>query len=568
MNILLGTSAARGMGIGKAFVLPEAQERVIPKYAVTDDKIPGEQARFKDACTRIYNQIDANLKTKQQNDLQNVIFETYLLMLTDPVFVQEVNDGVAELKQNVESVLAEKTTQYADRLRNSGNDYLAERAQDIEDVFGRVMDVLLDFHEFDIDTVPDGSVIVAKSMKTSDTVILSKRKIAGLALTDGGLASHVAILAKSYGIPAVVGIMNVQGQIQNGEEVIVDGELGEVLINPDSATVTEYRVKIASEEKYRIALKQFKDKPAKTNDGTEFRLYANIGTADEAKLALEEGADGIGLFRTEFLLMDAIKQVSDEGGTFTASVSEEIQFQAYKNVLELMGNRPVTIRTLDSGGDKLIDCKELPSFSETNPLMGLRAIRMSLYAPKMFRAQLRALYRASVFGNLKIMLPLITDVSQVETVLGIAKGVQMSLKSEGIPFKPDVPIGIMVETAAAAIISDCLAKRSAFFSLGTNDLTQYTLGIDRENPAVTPYYNEFHLAVLRLIQNTIANAREKGIPVSACGEMAGRKESVIILAGMGIRELSMSPKQIPIIKETLSRFNIKELENISSRSLY
>ena len=568
MNILLGTSAARGMGIGKAFVLPEAQERVIPKYAVTDDKIPGEQARFKDACTKIYNQIDANLKTKQQNDLQNVIFETYLLMLTDPVFVQEVNDGVAELKQNVESVLAEKTTQYADRLRNSGNDYLAERAQDIEDVFGRVMDVLLDFHEFDIDTVPDGSVIVAKSMKTSDTVILSKRKIAGLALTDGGLASHVAILAKSYGIPAVVGIMNVQGQIQNGEEVIVDGELGEVLINPDSATVTEYRVKIASEEKYRIALKQFKDKPAKTNDGTEFRLYANIGTTDEAKLALEEGADGIGLFRTEFLLMDAIKQVSDEGGTFTASVSEEIQFQAYKNVLELMGDRPVTIRTLDSGGDKLVDCKDLPSFSEPNPLMGLRAIRMSLYAPKMFRAQLRALYRASVFGNLKIMLPLITDVSQVETVLGIAKGVQMSLKSEGIPFKPDVPIGIMVETAAAAIISDCLAKRSAFFSLGTNDLTQYTLGIDRENPAVTPYYNEFHLAVLRLIQNTIANAREKGISVSACGEMAGRKESVIILAGMGIRELSMSPKQIPIIKETLSRFNIKELENISSRSLY
>ena len=240
---------------------------------------------------------------------------------------------MAELKQNVESVLAEKTTQYADRLRNSGNDYLAERAQDIEDVFGRVMDVLLDFHEFDIDTVPDGSVIVAKSMKTSDTVILSKRKIAGLALTDGGLASHVAILAKSYGIPAVVGIMNVQGQIQNGEEVIVDGELGEVLINPDSATVTEYRVKIASEEKYRIALKQFKDKPAKTNDGTEFRLYANIGTTDEAKLALEEGADGIGLFRTEFLLMDAIKQVSDEGGTFTASVSEEIQFQAYKTCL-------------------------------------------------------------------------------------------------------------------------------------------------------------------------------------------------------------------------------------------
>ena len=200
--------------------------------------------------------------------------------------------------------------------------------------------------------------------------------------------------------------------------------------------------------------------------------------------------------------------------------------------------------------------------------MGLRAIRLSLYSPKVFRTQLRALYRASVYGNLKIMLPLITDVSQVETVLGIAKGVQLSLKSEGIAYNPNVPIGIMVETAAAAICSDCLAGHSAFFSLGTNDLTQYTIGIDRENPAVAPNYNEFHLAVLRLIQQTIVNAKKAGIPVSACGEMAGRKESAIILAGMGVHELSMSPKQIPIIKETRSRFTMKELENISSRSLY
>lgn len=568
MNILLGTSAAEGMGIGRAFILPEAPERVIPKFSISDDKIAEEKQRFKDACDKVHGQIDAILKTKQQNDLQNVIFETYMLMLTDPVFIQEVNDGVSVLKQNIESVLSQKTKQYADRLRNSGNDYLADRAQDIEDVFGRVMDVLLDFHEFNIDEVPDGSVIVAKAMKTSDTVILSKRKIAGLALTEGGLASHVAILAKSYGIPAVFGIPNVESQIHDGEEVIVDGEVGEVLINPDSATVTEYLIKIANAEKYRIALKQFKDKPAVTSDGTPFKLYANIGTPEEAKLALEEGADGIGLFRTEFLMMNAIKKVADDGGTFSPSVSEEIQFQAYKQVLEIMGDKPVTIRTLDAGGDKIIDCKDIPVLEEKNPLMGLRAVRMSLYSPKMFRTQLRALYRASVYGNLKIMLPLITDVSQVDTVLGIARGIQLSLKSEGIAFNPDVPIGIMVETAAAAIISDCLAEKSAFFSLGTNDLTQYTLGIDRENPAVTPYYNEFHLAVLRLIERTIASAKEKGIPVSACGEMAGRKESVIILAGMGLRELSMSPKQIPVIKETLSRFNIKELENISSRSIY
>ncbi|MBR6155012.1 MAG: phosphoenolpyruvate--protein phosphotransferase, partial [Treponema sp.] len=390
----------------------------------------------------------------------------------------------------------------------------------------------------------------------------------GLALTEGGVSSHVAILAKSFGVPAVVGISDVTEQIQDGEEVIVDGERGELLLSPDSATITEYLAKIASDEKYRAALRVFKNKPAQTDDGTQFRLYANIGTPEEVQLALEEGADGIGLFRTEFLFMNELKKLNDEGGTFSSAISEEAQFKAYKYVLQSMGDKPVCIRTLDAGGDKLVASKDLPVLNEKNPLMGLRAIRLSLYSPKVFRTQLRALYRASVYGNLKIMLPLITDVSQVETVLGIAKGVQLSLKSEGIAYNPNVPIGIMVETAAAAICSDCLAGHSAFFSLGTNDLTQYTIGIDRENPAVAPNYNEFHLAVLRLIQQTIVNAKKAGIPVSACGEMAGRKESAIILAGMGVHELSMSPKQIPIIKETLSRFTMKELENISSRSLY
>ena len=568
MNILLGISAAGGMGIGKAFILPETQERIIPKHAISDGDVPGEIERFKTATQTVHSQIENHLKGQNSTDLQNVILETYLLMLTDPVFIQEVEEAVKVNKLNIEFTLNEKTQEYAQRLRSAGNDYLAERAQDIEDVFGRVLDLLLDYHQFNIDQVPDGAVIVARAMKTSDTVILSKRKIAGLALTEGGVSSHVAILAKSYGVPAVVGITDVTEQIQDGEEVIVDGERGEILLSPDSATITEYLAKIASDEKYRAALRVFKNKPAQTDDGTQFKLYANIGTPEEVQLAMEEGADGIGLFRTEFLFMNELKKLNDEGGTFSSAISEEAQFEAYKYVLQSMGDKPVCIRTLDAGGDKLVASKDLPVLNERNPLMGLRAIRLSLYSPKVFRTQLRALYRASVYGNLKIMLPLITDVSQVETVLGIAKGVQLSLKADGIAYNPNVPIGIMVETAAAAICSDCLAGHSAFFSLGTNDLTQYTIGIDRENPAVAPNYNEFHLAVLRMIQQTIVNARKAGIPVSACGEMAGRKESAIILAGMGVHELSMSPKQIPIIKETLSRFTMKELENISSRSVY
>lgn len=567
MNVVLGLSASTGIGIGKAFVLPEIKEKVIPKEKITSDQLAEGWDRFTQACNSVQTLIDKQLQNLPKDNLQKIIFETYQLMLADPVFIQEVKDYYEQELFNIEHILSIKVDQYAERLRNSGNDYLAERSKDIEDVFGKVLDILLDYHPFNIEEVPDGAVIVAKAMRTSDTVILSKRKIAGFALTEGGVSSHVAILAKSYGIPAVVGLEDIQNQVKTGEQIIVDGNRGEIISTPDESTIVEYRIKIEADKKYREQLLQFKDKPAKTKDGTEFKLYANIGTPEEAQIALDEGADGIGLFRTEFLFMDTIQHQSTETtGPFSNSVSEEAQFEAYKKVLQTMGDRPVTIRTLDVGGDKLINFKEIPAIEEKNPLMGLRAIRLSMFYPQIFRTQLRALYRASVYGNLRIMIPLITDVSQVETVRGIAEGVRISMKEDHIPFK-EVPIGIMVETAAAAICSDCLAKRSDFFSLGTNDLTQYTLCVDRENPAVAPLYNEFNLAVVRLIQNTLKNAQNNNIPLSVCGEMAGRKESAIILAGFGIRNLSMTPKQIPVIKETLSRFTIQELENISMETI-
>lgn len=567
MNVVLGLSASTGIGIGKAFVLPEIKEKVIPKEKITSDQLAEGWDRFTQACNSVQTLIDKQLQSLPKDNLQRIIFETYQLMLADPVFIQEVKDYYEQELFNIEHILDIKVDQYAERLRNSGNDYLAERSKDIEDVFGKVLDILLDYHPFNIEEVPDGAVIVAKAMRTSDTVILSKRKIAGFALTEGGVSSHVAILAKSYGIPAVVGLEDIQNQVKTGEQIIVDGNRGEIISTPDESTIVEYRIKIEADKKYREQLLQFKDKPAKTKDGTEFKLYANIGTPEEAQIALDEGADGIGLFRTEFLFMDTIQHQSTETtGPFSNSVSEEAQFEAYKKVLQTMGDRPVTIRTLDVGGDKLINFKEIPAIEEKNPLMGLRAIRLSMFYPQIFRTQLRALYRASVYGNLRIMIPLITDVSQVETVRGIAEGVRISMKEDHIPFK-EVPIGIMVETAAAAICSDCLAKRSDFFSLGTNDLTQYTLCVDRENPAVAPLYNEFNLAVVRLIQNTLKNAQNNNIPLSVCGEMAGRKESAIILAGFGIRNLSMTPKQIPVIKETLSRFTIQELENISMETI-
>ena len=564
MNIFLGISASQGISLGTAFVIPEQIQRVIPHSTI--DSTEDEWNRFLSAKEKIFSEIQQKLSlissTEKTDKIQRDLFETYLLMLEDPVFIKELKTQLELDSVNIEHILNTKTEEYADRLRNSGNDYLTERAIDITDIFGRVLDELLGVEHFNIEEIPDGAVIIAKSINPSDTMILSKKKIAGIALVEGGISSHVAILARSYDIPAVFGLEKVTKEIQTGAQLIVDGTAGEIIINPDEQTLNDYTIKIQNEKKHKEQIIQFRTKPAQTKDGTPFKLFANIGTPEEAKIAMEEGADGIGLFRTEFLFM-----ADSSKGMHTRSMSEEEQFLAYKEVLETMKGKPVTIRTLDAGGDKIISATDFPYEIENNPMMGLRAIRLSLQFPQILKTQLRALYRASVYGNLKTMLPLITTIEQVVKSKEIALQVQEELESENIPFKKDVPIGIMIETAAAGITADCLAKVSDFFSIGTNDLTQYTLGVDRENLNVAPLYNELHLSVLRLIQFTIDAAKKENIPISVCGEMASKSDTAMILAGMGIRNLSMGARRISCIKEVLANISIKELQAISSKSL-
>lgn len=568
MEVFLGIPAADGTGIGTAFVIPDPVKRAIPQHHINIDQINRGWSRFEAAVQTVTlglsEHLDSLSKTSERDRAQREVFETYILMLEDPVFKQEVRDFYENQLFNIEYTVQFKAEEYAAKLRQAGNYYLSERAQDITDVFGRVLDEMLDIHPFDINTVPDGSVILATSLSSADTIILSKRKIAGLALSEGGVSSHVVILARNYGIPTVVGLEDISKKVRNGETVIIDGKSAEILVSPDRETIEEYKGKIREEYQRKLSLRSFLNKPAETKDGTRFKLYANIGTPEEAEVALAEGADGIGLFRTEFLYM------AQSGASLNAaarSFSEQTQFEAYKTVLQLMGDKPVTIRTLDAGGDKLINSVDLPAIEEKNPLMGLRAVRLSLEYPNILKTQLRALYRASVYGNLEIMFPLITSVDQVKECLEIVEAVKQELRAENIPFQEDTPVGIMIETAAAALISDCLSKVSDFFSLGTNDLTQYTLGIDRENQHVSGLYNEFSLAVLRLIEMTVRSAKENNIPLAVCGEMAGRQDSVMVLAGMGIRNLSMSPKLISSTKELLSRFTIAELEAISAKHL-
>lgn len=568
MNLLLGLSASGGIGIGKAFVIPESEKRIISSKKIKPEEKQAHLARFERSLKKVVAQISEQLESVKGDKVQSEIFETYYLMLSDPEFLGDVRNTFEASDYSIEYVLNQKTEDYADRLRSSGNAYLAARAEDICDIFGRVLNDLLDFHPFNIELIPDDSVIVAKSMSPGDTVILSKRRIAGLALTEGGVSSHVGILARNYGIPAVFDIEDITEEIKNGSLVVVDGDAGEIIDSPDGVTLSDYKKKIEVAKEHAEKLKKYRDLPAQTKDGEKFQLMANIGTVEEAKIAQKEGADGIGLFRTEFLFMSEANGNIGSAHNKTAAFSEESQFLAYKTVLETMQGKPVTIRTLDTGGDKIINSMEVRyTGEEKNPLMGLRGIRLTLANPQILRVQLRALYRASVYGNLKIMLPLITSVEQVEEALALASRVREELKAENIPFNPSVPIGVMIETAAAAIIADCLSGVCDFFSIGTNDLTQYTLGVDRENASVAPLYDEFHLAVLRLLNRTIEEAVKAGISVSVCGEMASRGESVLVLAGMGVRNLSMSPKLITQIKELLSKISLEELKAISSKRL-
>ena len=569
MEVFLGVSAADGAGIGSAFLIPDQIKRAIPQTKISKEDIEEGWERFTSAKTAVAEDITeklSKLPVDKSTAIQREIFEAYILMLNDPVFLREVRTEYETTLFNIEYTLNFKSEEYAARLRNAGNDYLAERAQDITDIFGRVLDEMLGIHTFDINEVPDGSVIIATSLSPTETIILSKRKIAGLALTEGGISSHVVILARNYGIPTVVGLhgTSLRKKVQNGQMVIVDAECAELLADPDEETIAQYRKTIEIRRKDQEFLTEYLDKPALTKDGERFTLYANIGSPEEAETALKTGADGIGLFRTEFLYM---AKADTSHHAAARSFNEDEQFEAYKHVLTVMKDKPVTIRTLDAGGDKLINSVDIPSFNEKNPLMGMRAIRLSLAYPQVLKTQLRALYRASVYGKLRIMLPLITSAEQVEQSLVIVDEVKKELTAENIPFDDKVPVGIMIETAAAALTSDCLAKISDFFSLGTNDLTQYTLGVDRENSNVSGLYDEFNLAVLRLIAITITNAKKYGINLSVCGEMAGRHDSILVLGGLGIRSLSMSPNLISRTKHLLSQFTVAELQAISSKRL-
>ncbi|SEF88092.1 phosphotransferase system, enzyme I, PtsI [Caloramator fervidus] len=535
--MLKGIAASSGIAIGKAYVIRE-EENAINRYEVKDTE--KEIKRFLEAILKAKEEIESIKETAVKNfgEEKALIFEAHLMILEDEEFKASV---IEKIKQNINAEYAVKETveMFEGIFLSMEDEYMRERAADIRDIGGRIIRALKGEEKSSIGDIKDKCIIVAKDLTPSDTAQLNREYVLGFITELGGKTSHSAIIARALEIPAVSGIKGATEILKTGDLIILDGVKGIIYINPDESLIDEYQNKIQREMEEKRELLIYKDRKVLTKDGKRIEVAANISSKEEVDVALKYGADGIGLFRTEFLFMNR-----------ETAPTEEEQFEVYKYVLEKMEGRPVIIRTLDVGGDKKIPYIDVGT--EMNPFLGLRAIRLCFERLDLFKTQLKALLRASIYGNLKIMFPMISKVDEIKRAKEILEDVKAELKKAGQKFSDKIEIGIMIEVPSAAIISDLLAKEVDFFSIGTNDLIQYTLAVDRMNEKVSNIYEPSHPAVLRLIKMVIDNAHKEGKWVGMCGEMASDISMIPLLIDYGIDELSMSaPSVLKVKKEIL-----------------
>jgi phosphotransferase system enzyme I (PtsI) len=481
------------------------------------------------------------------------IFEAHLLVLEDPFFIVEVTRKIREELVNVEYALWEVLQGITKDFSSLSDDYIRERAIDIYDVGRRILQNLMKSKKVSSIDLQEDVIVVAHNLTPSDTAQMHKKRVIGFATDVGGRTSHTAILARALEIPAVVGLEDVTSLIRRGDTLIVDGNQGRVIINPDAATLRKYQEMKQEYESFVSELDELRDLPAVTKDGYRIELSSNIEIPEEIELIKKHGADGIGLYRTEFLYLDR-----------DGFPSEEEQMEAYSRVASAMKPLPVIIRTLDLGGDKFSGLTASP---ELNPFLGLRAIRFCLDRVDVFKQQLRAILRASVYGNLKIMFPMISGVEELRQAKRTLEEVKSELRDKGIPFNEEMEVGIMIEIPSAAISADILAKEVDFFSIGTNDLIQYALAVDRGNEKVAYLYDPLHPGVLRLIRQTIEAAHREGKWVGMCGEMAGDPLFSMILIGLGLDEFSVSGVAIPEIKEIIRSIDLVEARALAREAL-
>ena len=553
MKSITGIPASYGIAIGPAFVFDRA-EIVIPDCSIDDPA--AEWERFEAACQATREQLDQAYQKAHQDLGEEAaeIFSAQKLMLDDPELINTVKSRVENELIGVEQALHETAESYAQQLEAINDEYLSARALDIRDVSSRCLRNLLGLTDSPAEGLKNPSIIVAQDLTPSDTVLLNKDLVIGFCTAEGGSTSHTAILARGLGIPAVVGAGEEIKDIQTGQNLVIDGDAGEVTINPSTKALKEYKERQERFQQIQSEAEELTHQPAITTDGHQVEVVANIGNVEGVETALEAGAEGVGLLRSEFLYLER-----------SSLPSEEEQYQSYKTIADAFGEKPVILRSLDVGGDKDIPYIDMPL--EANPFLGVRAIRLCLSRPELFKPQLRAALRAGYGNNLKLMFPMVATVEDVKKTREVLDQCREELIKEGHEVAEKMDIGIMIEIPSAAIMADQLAEVVDFFSIGTNDLSQYTLAADRTNAQVATIASGFQPAVFRLIKGVIDAAHAKGKWVGLCGEMAGELLAIPILLGLGLDEFSMNPPAIPFAKRLIRSISFEHAKEVAEKAL-
>lgn len=552
-NYINGIAASDGVAIAKAYLLVEP-DLSFDSEKVTD--VDAEIAKFNHAIetskvelTKIRNNAEENLGADKA-----AIFDAHLLVLGDPELIQPIEEKIKNEQVNAPTALSDVTGQFITIFESMDNEYMKERAADIRDVSKRVLAHILGVELPNPSMIDESVVIIGNDLTPSDTAQLNKEFVQGFVTNIGGRTSHSAIMSRSLEIAAVVGTKSITNEVKQGDMIIVDGLTGDVIIDPTEDEVIAYQNKRERFFEDKQALQQLRDEPSTTSDGTHVELAANIGTPDDLKGVIENGAEGIGLYRTEFLYMGR-----DEMPT------EDEQFEAYKKVLETMEGKRVVVRTLDIGGDKELPYLNLPE--EMNPFLGYRAIRLCLDQPDIFRPQLRALLRASTYGKLNIMFPMVATIKEFRDAKALLLEEKENLTNEGIEVSDDIELGIMVEIPSTAALADVFAKEVDFFSIGTNDLIQYTMAADRMSERVSYLYQPYNPSILRLVKQVIEASHNEGKWTGMCGEMAGDETAIPLLLGLGLDEFSMSATSILKARRQIKGLSQNEMEELANRAI-
>ncbi|MFL9900155.1 phosphoenolpyruvate--protein phosphotransferase [Paraburkholderia fungorum] len=553
---LHGIPVSRGIAIGRAYLIAPAALDV-DHYLIEPAQIEGEIERFRAAQQHVHYELDAlraDLAADAPSEM-GAFINVHSMILNDAMLVQETIDLIRTRRYNVEWALTEQLERLSRHFDDIEDEYLRERKADIEQVVERVLKALAGASVALVDGVHgtcDEMIVVAHDIAPADMMQFKTQTFQGFVTDLGGRTSHTAIVARSLGIPAAVGVQHASALIRQDDLIIVDGDHGIVIVDPAPIVLEEYSYRQSEKALEQRKLQRLKFSPTQTLCGTRIELCANIELPEDARAAVDAGATGVGLFRTEFLFMNHKHQLPEE----------EEQFAAYRRAVELMNGMPVTIRTIDVGADKPLDSMGGGDGYETapNPALGLRAIRWSLSEPQMFLTQLRAILRASAYGKVKILIPMLAHAQEIDQTLDLIREAKRQLDDAGIAYDPTVQVGAMIEIPAAAIALPLFLKRLDFLSIGTNDLIQYTLAIDRADNAVAHLYDPLHPAVLHLIAFTLREAKRAGVPVSVCGEMAGDPALTRLLLGMGLTEFSMHPSQLLVVKQEVLRSHLKTLE--------